>query len=211
MKRLVGCVVFSFAVSLSALAAPKPRPFDWNLYGSYALQLSNVHQRSWGQDFPCTYTDQNNMTHTVTVHAGSSLTFTTIDIGGIFFDGHGLFHAVFTEDHQFDQAASDATVSVQFGASCNTTNVDNGHAVFTIQKISKDGSYSISASGIGGIDVGGAKGGSLFFIVGGGPAAECTNGGVITAFPNIMLIHGVTDVEAPVGTAIFNGTTIICP
>ena len=206
MRRLVGCVALSFGISLSALAAKPGTTVNWDIQGQYVLQLSNVHQRSWGQDFPCTYTDQNNMTHTVAVHAGSSLTFTTIDSGFALFES-GVFHAAFTEDHQFDQAASNATVNVQFDASCNTTNLDNGHAVFTAPSISKDGSYSISTNGVGFIDTGN---GSLVFVVGGGTVGQCIKGGAIISYPTTVLMHGLTDVEAPVGTAIFHGTSVIC-
>lgn len=212
MKRLLGCVVLLFGVSRSALAAnpAKNRPFNWGLQGNYVFQLSNVHQRSWGQDFPCTYTDQNNVAHTVTVHAGGSLTFTTVDFGAANFnDLLGTFTATFTEERQFDQAASDATVSVQFDASCNTTNVNNGSAAFAAPSLTKTGSFNISPSGVGSIVL--VDGSSLVFVVGGGAFAECINGAVVTDYPNTILMHGVTDKEGPVGTAIRNDINpILC-
>ena len=210
MKRFVGCVVLSFGISLSALAANPGTTVNWSLFGTYALQLSNVHQRSWGQDFPCTYIDQNNVTHTITVHAGGSLTFTTIDMGFVNFFGDGTFHALFREDNQFDQAASDATVSVQFDANCNTTNVDGGHAVLLANpQMSVDGTYTITNGGTGVIFPATGKG-SLLFVVGGGAVSTCMKGGVITAYPATVLMHGVPDVEAPVGTAVFHGITVPC-
>ena len=209
MKRFVGCVVLSFGICLSALAAnPRKVTFSWGLKGTYGFQLSNVHQRSWGADFPCTYTDQNNVTHTVTVHAGGSSIFNTIDDGVVVFDGVGKFAAAFTEYHQFDQLASNLSVGVGFDASCNTTIVSNGAPIFKDVNMVIDGTYDIGDS-FGSLTT--TDGKAVNIIVGGASVGVCFSkaGGEIL-YPSTVLMHEVGGVQNGVGTAVFQDVAVLC-
>jgi hypothetical protein len=102
-------------------------PTEATLKGVYQFQFSQTGLDVWSNTISLTCFGKK-----YTVTAGGQTVATSVTYGTFTFNGAGAVSAAYTESGQFDQAASDSTVSVACSSNPDSPYVVNvGHAVFS--------------------------------------------------------------------------------
>jgi len=131
-------------------------PSNASLNGTYVFHFTNVKEEGWYATKSCHYT---NITYSY--GGGGQSVDAEVITGEATFDGKGHVSISFTDIHRFDQAASNATVSITCpskpGGSVNT---NNGHMVYYPATSGKyTGSYAVKSDGSSTITLNGVDGG----------------------------------------------------
>lgn len=119
-------------------------PSNASLSGTYIFHFSNVKEVNWFATKSCHYA---NVTDTFS--GGGQSVDEEVVTGEATFDGKGHVSFSFTDLHHFDQAASNATVSITCPAKPGEgANTNNGHMVYEpATSGTYTGTYSVKSNG----------------------------------------------------------------
>ena len=119
-------------------------PSNASLSGTYVFHFSNVKEVNWYASKSCHYTNA-----TYTYGGGGQSVDAEIITGEATFDGKGHVSINFTDSHHFNQAASNATVSITCpGKPGEGVNTNNGHMVYEPASTGTyTGTYAVKSDG----------------------------------------------------------------
>ena len=140
-RHLLAAVAVLLPFAGRGFAAP---PSNASLSGTYVFHFSNVKEVGWYATKSCHYT---NITDTYS--GGGQSVDEEVVTGEATFDGKGHVSFSFTDLHHFDQAASNATVSITCPAKPGEgVSTNNGHMVYEpASSGTYTGTYAVKSDG----------------------------------------------------------------
>jgi hypothetical protein len=163
-------------------------PSDASLKGTYFFNFAITKGAFWSKSKSCTY---KGITNTYTVNAQG--TYTELNFGTATFDGKGHVTFNMNDEHQFDQAASDASISIVCATTGGITS-NSGQLIYEPTVTGTNtGTYSVSSNGSGTVTLS-DDGGSLDISLG----AYGTNGVSTT----VLMRSPATENNLGIGSAV---------
>jgi hypothetical protein len=143
MRRFALVASQALILSCAAYAAV---PSDASLKGTYALQMTQVQEVSWGKSVSATCFGV-----TYTQFLGGQTAATRVTAGTVKFSGAGTFSMSTTQNGGFNQAASNSTVTISCTSNPKSPYTTNaGYPVFLPAATSTvTGTYSVASSATG--------------------------------------------------------------
>ena len=146
VSGLLKFLIAALTIAVMCGVAFGETPSNASLKGTYSFNFSVSKEAYWSKSKTCTH---NNVTNTYWVNAQT--TYTELNYGTATFDGAGHVTLNMNDAHQFDQAASDASISITCAAG-GGVNSNSGQLVYSPLSTSKiSGTYSVSSNGSGSI------------------------------------------------------------
>lgn len=125
--------------------AATPAPSNASLEGVYVFHFTSTKEVYWSATKSCHYA---NITYTYT--GGGQSVDNEVVIGEATFDGKGGVVINFTDNHKFNSAASDASVSITCPAKPGgSVNISNGQMILDPATTGRfTGSYTVTSTGL---------------------------------------------------------------